>query len=87
MTQLNHVETQDRLSWWTCLVIPPVWRRSLHSTQRLSVMGLAARTLWISQRISSGNTGENWKLRGRETVSGIEVEMEGMRMLPMPEYT
>jgi hypothetical protein len=27
--QLNHTETQDRLSWWDCLVSLPVWRRSL----------------------------------------------------------
>ncbi len=43
MTQLTHVEMQDRLSWCDGLVHPPVWRRSLHSTQRLPVMGLAAK--------------------------------------------
>jgi hypothetical protein len=85
MSQLNHVEMQDRLSWCVCSVSTPVWRRSLYSTQRLPVMGLAARTLWISQSIRRGNTFESQTLRGRETVPGIEVEMEVMRMLTMPE--
>src|SRR5881397_3104856 len=39
MSQLHHAEMRDRLSWWTCLVTSPVWRRSLHRTQRLPVMG------------------------------------------------
>ena len=38
-TELNHVEMQDRLSWWVGSVHPPVWRRSLHNTQRVPVMG------------------------------------------------
>jgi hypothetical protein len=68
MTQLNHVEMQDCLSWWRGSVLSPVWQRSFHSTQCLPVMGLAARAIWISQGISSGNTDENQTLRGRETI-------------------
>jgi hypothetical protein len=68
MTQLTHVELQDCLSWCSALVQTPVWQRSLHSTQRLPVMGLAARGLWISQGIRRGNTTESQKLRGRKTV-------------------
>jgi hypothetical protein len=68
MTQLNHTEMRDRLSWWSASVHPPVWRRSLHSTQRLPVMGLAAGTRRISRGIRRGNTTESQKLRGRETV-------------------
>jgi hypothetical protein len=68
MTQLNHTEPQDRLSWCDGSVHPPVWRRSLHCTQRLPVTGLAASARWISRGIRRGNTTESQKLRGRETV-------------------
>src|SRR5262249_13728698 len=44
-------------------------------------MGLAARVIWISHRISSGNTDESVTLRGRETVLGFHAEKEVMRML------
>ena len=44
-------------------------------------MGSAARILWISQRISRGNTDESQMLRGRETVLGFHAEQEAMRML------
>jgi hypothetical protein len=68
MTQLNHTEMRDCLSWWRASVRPPVWQRSLHCTQRLPVMGLAASTRWISRGIRRGNTTESRTLRGRETV-------------------
>jgi hypothetical protein len=42
--KLNHVEMQDCLSWCTDLVQSPVWQRSPNSTQRLPVMGLAAKS-------------------------------------------
>ena len=77
MTQLNHAEMQDCLRWWYGSVQSPVWQRSLHSTQRLPVMGLAARVFWISQRISSGNTDESESLRGRETVLGFHAGKVG----------
>lgn len=85
MTQLTHVEMQDRLSWCSGSVHSPVWRQSLHSTQRLPVMGLAASFGWISQRISRGNMDESGTLRGRETVPGFDVGTEGMRMLPVDQ--
>ena len=44
-------------------------------------MGLAARGIWISQRISHGNMVESEKLRGRETVLGFHAERYVMRML------
>ena len=44
-------------------------------------MGVAARTFWISQRISRGNTVESRTLRGRETVLVSQTEREVMRML------
>src|SRR5207249_2091472 len=64
MSQLTNAKMQDCLSWWNDLVHPPVWQRSLNSTQRLPVMGLAARTIWISQGIRRGNTVESQTLRG-----------------------
>ena len=82
MTQLTHVEMQDRLSWCSGLVHSPVWRQSLRSTQRLPVMGLAARATWISHGISHGNMVESGTLRGRGTVPGFDGGTEGMRMLP-----
>jgi hypothetical protein len=77
MVQLTHAERQDCLSWWYGSVQPPVWQRSLHSTQRLPVMGLAASIHWISQRISRGNTDESESLRGRETVLGFHAGKGG----------
>ena len=68
MTQLTHVEMQDCLSRYSASVQIPVWQRSLRSTQRLPVMGLAVSLRWISQGISCGNTNESPMLRGRETV-------------------
>jgi hypothetical protein len=68
MTQLTHAEMRDCLSWCSALVQTPVWQQSLHKTQRLPVMGLAASTCWISQGISYGNIDESPMLRGRETV-------------------
>jgi hypothetical protein len=44
-------------------------------------MGLAARVIWISRRISSGNTDESATLRGRETVLGFHAENEVTRTL------
>ena len=82
MTQLTHAEMQDCLSWCAASVQPPVWQRSLHSTQRLPVMGLAASTSWISQGISRGNTDESPMLRGRETVlEALKINCKDMRML------
>jgi len=66
-TYLSHAETQDCLSRIGCSVNQPVWQRSLHSTQRLPVMGLAARGAWTSQGISRSNTCESQTLGGRET--------------------
>ena len=43
MSQLNDVKMQDCLSWWGCLINPPVWQRSLRSTQGWPVMGSAAK--------------------------------------------
>jgi hypothetical protein len=77
MTQLNSTEMRDRLRWWGGLVHSPVWRRSLRSTQRLPVMGLAASASWISQRISCGNMVESETLRGRETVLGFDARKVG----------
>jgi hypothetical protein len=74
MSQLTNAKMQDRLSWYGSLVYLPVWRRSLYSTQRLPVMGLAARILWISQGIRRGNTVESQPLRGRETVLVSQAE-------------
>ena len=37
----------------------------------LPVMGVAARAIWISQRLRRGNTVKSEKLRGRETVLGF----------------
>jgi hypothetical protein len=68
MTQLNHDEMQDCLSWCRGSVSSPVWQRSPHCTQRLPVMGLAASTRWISLGIRHGNMTESQKLRGRGTV-------------------
>jgi len=82
MTQLNHVEMQDCLSRYAEAVQLPVWQRSLHSTQRLPVMGLAARVSWISQGTRHGNALENQTLRGRETVlEALVINCEDMRML------
>src|SRR5712671_4398987 len=49
-TKLNHVETQDCLSWYPGLVQIPVWQRSLNTTQRLPVMGLATRESTMRQK-------------------------------------
>src|SRR5712691_1215633 len=65
---------QDRLSWYGSSVSLPVWRRSLYSTQRLPVMGLAASARWISQGIRRGNMVESQTLRGRETVLVSQTE-------------
>jgi retron-type reverse transcriptase len=82
MTQLTHVEMQDCLSRYADLVQPPVWQRSLHSTQRLPVMGLAARATWISHGIRHGNMDESPKLRGSETVlDALTINCKDMRML------
>src|SRR4030095_1060632 len=85
MSQLTHAAMRDRLSVWRCLFTSPVWRRSLHSTQCLPVMGVAARTFWISQRISRGNTVESRTLRGRETVLVSPPEREVRRMLTVTQ--
>ena len=77
MSQLTHAEMRDRLSWWTCAVTSPVWRRSLRCTQRLPVMGLAASESWISHHISRGNMCESGTLRGRETVLGFDARKVG----------
>jgi hypothetical protein len=77
MAQLTHAERQDYLSWCFASMRPPVGQRSLHSTQRLPVMGLAASIHWISQRISSGNTDESESRRGRETVLGFHAGKVG----------
>ena len=74
MSQLTNAKMQDRLSWYGSSVYLPVWRRSLYSTQRLPVMGLAAKTRWISQGIRHGNMVEGQKLRGRETVLVSQAE-------------
>jgi hypothetical protein len=82
MAPLTHAERQDCLSWWYGSVQPPVWQRSLHSTQRLPVMGLAASKSWISQGISCGNTDESPILRGRGTVlEALDINCKDMRML------
>jgi len=82
MAPLTHAEMQDCLSWRFACVRTPVWQRSLHSTQRLSVMGLAASKSWISQGISCGNTDESPILRGRETVlEAFDINCKDMRML------
>ena len=60
----------------------PVRRRNSHSTQRLPVMGLAARAIWINQGIRHGNVVESQQLRGRETVLEAQyINCEDMRML------
>ena len=42
-TERNHAAMQDRLRGWNSAVFSPVWRRSPHRTQRLPVMGCAAK--------------------------------------------
>jgi hypothetical protein len=42
---------------------------------------------WISQRISSGNTDESAKLRGRETVLGFDAGKEDLRMRSVDKYS
>ena len=82
MAPLTHAEMQDCLSWRFACVRTPVWQRSLHSTPRLLVMGLAASKSWISQGISCGNTDESPILRGRETVlEAFDINCKDMRML------
>ena len=49
-------------------------------------MGLAARSSWISQGISCGNTDESPTLRERETVLRFHAEKEVMRMLTVEKY-
>ena len=50
----------------------------LHNTQRLPVMGLAARIIWINQGIRRGKMLESQQLRERETVlEALDINCKG----------